>query len=322
MNKGLFRGLLDDWPAKIISLVLAAGLVYFYQLNRLEERPLSVPLSVKIGSRFAPSSQYPRTVRLVLRGESNAIQAIIERDLVASIDLAGFDTAGTWRVPVKVERTGSAVGIDPLQISVEPSEITISIEPRVIKELAVTPSFRGYLEPGYELVGFTLDPPRVSMAGPAGIMDTVSDAVTDSIELSGKSENFSARVRLQPRDPLMELLSADTVEFSAEIRKAIVYKTFQDLAVSPSGLAPGLALRTPLPAGTVRIAASRAEIEGFVPAPDTLVADFSGIRGPGIYTVAIVPRFPEGFQVESWLPMVTTVSVERAPETPRPEGLP
>jgi len=322
MNKPRFRGLLEDWPAKALSLLGAAGLFFFYQLNRLEERPLSVPLTVRTNGRYVPASQYPRTVRLVLRGESDAIFAIPENDLVATLDLAGFTSPGVWRVPVRVERRGSAVGIDPLEVSVEPSEVAISIEERVTREVAVTPSFRGYLEPGYELAGFTLVPDRVQVAGPSGLMAGVTDAVTDPVELSGKSGDFTVRVRLQPRDSLLELVSADVVEFSAEVRKAIVFKTFQDLAIFPSGLAPGLSLRTPLPAGSVRVSASRLELEAFVPGQDTLVADLSGITGPGVYTVAIVPRFPEGFQVESWLPMVGTVSIERAPEAPRAEGVP
>lgn len=322
MNKPRFRGLLDDWPAKVLSLVAAAGLFFFYQLNRLEERPLSVPLAVKLNGKLVPASAYPRSVRLVLRGESNAIYAILESDLVASLDLSGYSSAGTWRVPVKVERLGGAAGVDPLEISIEPSEVSVALEERVVKEVAVTPSFRGYLEPGFELVGFTLTPDRVEVAGPASLMAELGDAITEPIELSGKSEGFTLRARLSARDPLLEFLSSDEVEFSAEIRKAIVYKTFQDLPVAPSGLAAGLALRTPLPTCTVRVAASRLELEAWVPTEDALVADLSGVHGPGVFTVAIVPRFPEGFQVESWLPMVTTVSIERAADQSRAEGVP
>ncbi|GAB1456978.1 hypothetical protein MASR2M48_22860 [Spirochaetota bacterium] len=46
MSKPRLERLLADWPAKILSLAGAVALFFFYQLNRLEERPLSVPLTV------------------------------------------------------------------------------------------------------------------------------------------------------------------------------------------------------------------------------------------------------------------------------------
>lgn len=322
MRKPVLHRILEDWPAKVLSLAGAAGLFFFFQLNKLEERPLSVPLRVVASSQYLPASQYPRTVRLVLRGEPNAIFAILENDLSATIDLSGYSSPGTWRVPVRVERSGSAVGIDPLEISVEPSEVTIALESRVVKELPLTPSFQGYLEPGYELVGFTLTPARVEAAGPASLMEGATEALTEAIELTGRSENFTVRVRVRQYDSLVEYLSAASVEFSAEVRKAIVYKTFQDVPMSASGLDDGLALRTPLPFATVRVAASRGELEAYVPGPDALVADLSSVRGPGVYTVAVVPRFPEGFQVESWMPMVVTLSVEKKTDQARQEPLP
>lgn len=321
-RKHILNRLLEDWPAKVLSLAGAAGLFFFFQLNKLEERPLSVPLTVHASSQYMSASQYPRTVRLVLRGEPNAIYAILENDLSASIDLSGYSSPGTWRVPVRVERSGSAIGIDPLEISVEPSEVTLALEARLIKELPITPSFQGYLEPGYELVGFTLSPTRVEAAGPASLMEATTEALTEAIELTGRSENFSVRVRLRQVDSLVGYLSSSTVEFSAEVRKAIVYKTFQDLPMGTTGLDDGLALRTPLPFATVRVAASRTELEAFVPGLDSLVADLSSVKGPGVYTVAVVPRFPEGFQVESWMPMVVTLSVEKKTDQSRPDAMP
>ena len=68
--------LLADWPAKILSLAAAVLLFFFQSVNRLEERPLSVPLTIIANDDFVPASAYPRTVRLVPRGESNAIYAI------------------------------------------------------------------------------------------------------------------------------------------------------------------------------------------------------------------------------------------------------
>ncbi len=322
MNRSIFDRILADWPAKMLSLAGAVALFFFYQLNRLEERPLSVPLLVVSNEEFVPASQYPRTVRLVLRGESNAIYAVLDDDLEATLDLRGYTSAGVWRVPVRVEKKGSALGIDPLEISVDPSDVAVSVEPRVVKEIQVVPSFRGYLEPGYELAGFKLVPSRIEASGPASIMEKLDDAATEPVELTGRSDNFTVRTKIVARDALVRLLSSDIIEFSAEVKKALVYRTYQDLEVSYVGLPDGFVTKTPTPAGSARVAASSTELENFVPSAGVLEADLSAITEPGVYAVAVVPRFPAGFDVETWLPMVTTVSVERAAAGPRTQVLP
>jgi hypothetical protein len=322
MNKPRLESLVADWPAKILSIAGAVALFFFFQLNRFEERPLSVPLVVVSNDDFVPASQYPRTVRLVLRGEANAIYAVLEGDLEATLDLRGYTGAGVWRVPVRVEKRGSALGIDPLEISVEPSDVALSIEPRVVKEIQVVPSFRGYLEPGFELAGFKLTPSRIEVAGPSSVMAKLVDAATEPIELTGRSDNFASKTRIALRDPLVSLLSANSFDFSAEVKKALVYRNFQDLELALIGLREGLALRSEAPPGSARVAASSAELEAFAPGQGSLVADLSGIADAGVYSVAVTPRFPAGFDVESWQPMVINVAVERIPTGPRSEVVP
>ncbi|GAB1456977.1 hypothetical protein MASR2M48_22850 [Spirochaetota bacterium] len=258
----------------------------------------------------------------MLRGESNAIYAVLEGDLQASLDLRGYTGAGVWRVPVRVEKRGSALGIDPLEISVDPSDIAISIEPRVIKEIQVVPSFRGYLEPGYELSGFRLMPAKVEVAGPASAMDKIEDTSTEPIELTGRNDNFTVGTKVLVRDPLVSLLSSSDLEFPAEVKKALAYRNYQDLEVLLVGLRDGLALDSAPPLGSARVAASSIELESFSPSLGSLEVDLSEIEEPGVYTVAVVPRFPAGFDVESWLPMVATVTVTKASAGVKPELLP
>ncbi|MBN2874417.1 MAG: hypothetical protein JXM71_04925 [Spirochaetales bacterium] len=316
MSRPILDRLLADWPAKVLSIAGAVALFFFYQLNKLEERPLSVPLVVVAHEDFVPASSYPRTVRLVLRGETNAIYAVLEDDLEATLDLRGYTSAGVWRVPVRVEKRGSALGIDPLEISVDPSDVALSIEARVVKEIQVVPSFRGYLEPGYELAGFSIAPSRIEVSGPASVMEGIVDVSTEPIELTGRAEDFTARVRIVSRDPLVEYLFSDLVEFSATVQQALIYRSYQDIPVSYSGLQEGLEVTTPPPLGSARVAASSSELESFVPAPGALDVDLSGVAEPGVYTLAVVPRFPEGFDVSSWLPMALTLTVQERTAEP------
>lgn len=310
MTKIKVAKILDDWPAKILSLAGAIALFFFYQFNRLEERPLSVPLSVVTNDKFVPASAYPRTVRLVLRGETNGIYAVLDGDIVATLDLREFNSAGVWRVPVRIEKKGSALGIDPLEISVDPSDVAISLEARVVKEVPVVPSFRGFLDPGFELAGFKLAPARIETAGPASLMEDLNNAATETIELTGRSENFTVTTKIALKDPLIKILSANSIDFSAEVKKTLVYRSFQDIEIYLKGLKEDLRAENEL-VGAARLAGSSMELESYIPGPDVLIADMSAITAPGNYAIALSPNFPPEFEVETWSPLVVYINVEK-----------
>ena len=113
-SKGLFKRLLSKWPVKVLSLAAALLLFFFYRLNRLEDRYISVPLTVSMNDEYVLASQSPRSVRVTLRGEANALASIQEDDVRASLDLNAFRVEGHYRAPVQMERTGTALGVDPL----------------------------------------------------------------------------------------------------------------------------------------------------------------------------------------------------------------
>ncbi len=124
------------------------------------------------------------------------------------------------------------------------------------------------------------------------------------------------------RNPLLIFLSSDTFVFNAEVKKTLVYRIFQDLKVRFTGLADNLAVMTPESGASARVAASSVELDGFIPADGVLEADLSQITRPGVYSVPVIPHFPAGFDVESWAPVVVTVTIERKPIKAALDGSP
>ncbi len=294
--------LLSDWPAKALSLMAALLLFFFQTVNRLEERPLSVPLSVVAARDFVPASAYPRTVRLILRGESNAVHAILENDLEASADFSGFDSAGIYRVSIQVTKKGSALDIDPLQIRVEPPDVEVRLERRDSKSVPVEPDFRGFLDPGYELASWSIEPRTVEVSGPESLVAKAVDVGTEYVELTGRSQDFTAAVRLARRDSLLEVIGPDTVQFSATVRRATASRSFEGVAVATVSLDPLFALSAPLPAATLRVAGARDLVDTWTPGPGALFLDLAEVDAPGAYTVPVLVALPEGMQAEAWFP--------------------
>jgi hypothetical protein len=311
-NKGLAKRLFSNWPAKVLSLFAAVLLFSFYRLNRLEDRYISVPLAVSMNDEYVLASQSPRSVRVTLRGESNAIFSIQEDDVTASLDLSGYRAEGKYRVPVQVERKGAALGVDPLEIRTDPADVAVSMEKRVTRVVPVTPSFKGFLEPGYELLSFDLEPSMVEVSGPASVVSRVDDVQTDFIELAGRNADFTAKVRVVKKESLVSISGSDSVEFRAVVQRSLAIKSFEGIPIAVEGLSGELSLSSSLPAGSLRVRSSTMDISGFSPPQGILFVDLSGARAPGTYKISVQARAPDGFTIERYEPQSIQVAIVAA----------
>jgi hypothetical protein len=311
-RKGFWVRVFADWPAKVLSIAAALLMFFFYRLNRLEDRFVSVPLSVTVNDEFVPSNALPRSVRLALRGESSSLFSVLEDDLRASVDLSAARGEGLVHSVVVVEKKGSALGIDPLEVRAEPSEVAANLERKARKTVAITPSFRGYLAPGYELATFDLNPAEAEVQGPASAVARVIDLSTDFIELTGRTSDFSAEVRLFSKDPFVGVSGRGQSTFKATVQQAIEYKRFDGVPIAIVGLVEGLALGDPPPSGALRLQSSKAQLRGFALPEGILYIDCAGVRRAGVYTLPVSARLPEGFALDSIDPESVTIRVTAA----------
>jgi len=112
--------------------VVAIFLFMFHRMSALDERYFSIPLQVQTNGQLVPASSYPRNVRVTLRGEANTVLTIVEDDIEAFIDLTKYKNEGVYKALCKFKK-GSALGINPLEIQVEPVEIALAIEKKKLK---------------------------------------------------------------------------------------------------------------------------------------------------------------------------------------------
>ncbi len=308
-HKPLLERVMNDWPAKILSLAAALLLFFFFSLNRLGERYLFVPLAISLNEEYLPSNQFPRSVRVILRGEAESLVSIREDDITASLDLTSFRSEGIHRVNVRIERRGEAAGIDPLEIQVEPSEIAVGIEKKARKTVPVTPSFRGFLESGYELISYALDPAQIQISGPAGAVARTTDIPTDFIELAGRNGDFTARVNLLKKEGLNVVNGQDSVEFRAIIQKSLPAKVLTNVEIKVSDLSEQFTLAEAPPLGSMRLRTPRGSTETAQNPTGTLLVDASEIHKAGVYTLPVSAKSPEGIAVESYEPATVSLRV-------------
>ena len=296
------EAVLSDWPAKIISLAVAALLFLFYRVNTMDERFFSVPLQVDPPPGLAIGKPYPKSARVTLRGREEAIFSVIEEDIAVYADFGRFQSEGQYRVPIRVARQGSSLNIEPLDIRVEPAEISITLEQRIEKTVPLEPVIRGSPPAGYDLVQYTIVPDSVQISGPRSIVNATEKIELEEVDLEGRTGDFTEQVMIVEENALLDYSRERAVVFRGIVREAVIIKTFENVDIISIDLSPDLRLAQPLPKGSIRIQGNQRSIESLPPEKLRLVIDCGEIEKPGPETLFPKPDIPPEFVVLKFEP--------------------
>ncbi|MDR0584104.1 MAG: hypothetical protein LBG57_07150 [Treponema sp.] len=290
----LLSGVVEKWPAKVLSVAAALLIFVFHRMSTLETRFFSIPLRVEISADFIPVNSYPRLVRVSVRGDAGSIYTIVEDDIEAYIDLAKHSAEGWYLSPVQIRKKGTALEVEPLEISVEPLEISVQLDQKIRKVVPLNANTRGNAAPGFELVSQSLTPHQVAIEGPLSTVDSLSELSTEVIDLEGRNESFTVTAHIVNPDPLIVIRGAVTAEFAALIRPVIPARNIDGIPITLNGLDPRFEADSGT--GSVRLEGPRALLDTFAPPPGFLSVDCSSLNGPGTYHLPVLMEPPDGLR--------------------------
>jgi YbbR domain-containing protein len=317
----IITSIAENWPAKVISIALAILLFWIHRTSDQKERFFSVPLAVEPTSTLIVAGPYPGMIRITLRGEAKTIDPILEDDIHAYIDLDKYTGPGTYRAPVRYQKTGTALRTETLEISVDPLEVTLVLDERLSKTVPVKAVFRGALEPGYHLDDYTLDPAHVVIEGPAGLLTNVEELSTDFIELGGRSGNFSTAVRLLNPEPLLIIRGSALIEFHGVIGEQLRVQNFENLPIRIDNLRDQFSGVLETNRGSVRIEGGQILFDRIQDTDVRLSVDCSAIDSPGEYPLPVSAVVPATFTLIRQDPENVRIQIlRRQPRNPGTGG--
>lgn len=308
-GRRLTRILLADLPVKVICLAAAVILLLFHRVTTLSERFFSVPLEVTTPAGLAVASAFPKTARITLRGAGDAIFPILEQDVEASVSLESHKTPGVYRAEVKVDRKGTAQGVEPLEIRVEPQSITFTLEPLMEKRVVLSPDVRGTPAYGYELVQSGITPQNTIIRGARSRVQPVISLATEPIDLTGRTSSFAVRVKVLAPNALVKIGGDAAADFHATIQESVVQHQFDGVAVVPFDLSPHLALKSVPDAGRLKVQGTQLVVDALRPEEMKLLLELGTVRRSGTYTLPTRPNSVAGVMILDWDPKEVTVTI-------------
>jgi YbbR domain-containing protein len=296
-----FAKVIENWPAKVLSLALAILLLIYHRMSLLETRIFFTPVVVEQLSAMMPSNSYPRIIKVSLKGESQNLKSILEEDIEVYVNLREIKTPGTYNAAGQWRKKGTAQGVEPLQITVDPMEITCSLDHKISKFVPIAVNLAGQVEAGYNMNSYSIEPNQVVVEGPATLMGSLSELNTELIDLTGRINDFSVSASLLHSDPLIVIRGDGIVNFSASISQIIPVRNISNVPIVITGMNEQFAGELEIKTANIHIEGyNRDTVESFVPPNDFLRVDCSEISESGDYVLSVLVRAAAGlsFRVE------------------------
>lgn len=187
---------LEDWVLKLIALVITFGLwlgVTVMSKGKQTSDRFTVPLNFRVLDNAEVTNAPVQEVEIRVRGLDEKIEQIRRNDLIAYVDLTEL-LPGESVLTLKPETVSVPLPDGVKVVDLQPSRIAVTIEAIEEREIAVKAVTDGAPESGFEVYGEpTTLPQKVKVRGPASIVNTIDQLLTDKIPLKGRREDFTAR---------------------------------------------------------------------------------------------------------------------------------
>jgi diadenylate cyclase len=194
---------------KLVSLLIAVLLWTAIARQPMAEIALNIPIEfVNAPADLEISSETIPQIQVRLRGYSGVLRDMNASQIHATIDLSNARPGErTYDLPPSRIHAPRDVEVE----EVIPSQFRISFDNRATRTVEVEPRVIGTTAPGYRLQGITVDPPNITVAGPAHRVNSLQSVNTDPVDASGVIGRATFSTHAYVSDPMLHLVTPSTV---------------------------------------------------------------------------------------------------------------
>lgn len=216
---GLFkRYVLHNFSLKLMSLILATAL--WFVISR-DDRPAEVAVRAPIVFQNVPaeleiSAESAPEAMIRVRGPERVIRQLRANDVQAVLDLSGSKAQErTFDLTAQQVDRPRDVSI----VQVVPSQLRLSFDTRLTREVEVHPRVTGNFASGDQIVRIDADPPRITITGPRHHVEKIDAAITDPIDASGTLGSAVFTTNAYVPDPLVQVSQGTSIRVTVVVQK-------------------------------------------------------------------------------------------------------
>lgn len=204
----------------LVALAVAFALWYAVagqRRERISERQVVVPLTLaNVPDNLIITNDVPESVSLRLRG---ALTHALGNDKPLEVVLDLSDARpGTRTYPIKESQI--RLPQDVSVVSIDPPEITLTMETTQTALVPVKASIEGQPAPGYVVTGVRTVPPKLSVQGPTTLVEKLKEVATTPVRIDGASGPVETAVQPRLPHPLLRFTNSMPVLVVVDIAPA------------------------------------------------------------------------------------------------------
>ncbi len=211
----MLKLLTENWSLKLLSLAFALFLWMFIMGERHLEVGYTVPLELqKIPHELVIANQVPSLIDVRISGPRTLLMKVSPNDISIAVDLSELKPGLTTFKRLE-ERLNLPNGLRVTRVS--PSFVDIRLDRRKEKKVPIKVVLAGDPDPGYRVAGLTSTPDKVAIAGAESEIKTISEVMTEPIDLKGVTDDFSQIVPLVYERTYTNFVDENTAEIHVVI---------------------------------------------------------------------------------------------------------
>ncbi len=200
--------LFENWPIKLVSLLLAVALWFYVTSKGKSELSLSVPLELRnVPQGMAVVGDVPAVIEVRLQGQERALRDISSfKKVTGALDLSRA-REGENRLHLSPDDIRRPAGVSVTYLS--PVEIGVRLERLLQRTFRVNPVIQGRPAPGYRMTGVTVRPPKITLEGPAGVIQGFTRLQTMPIDITDLKEKTTLVPRIDYQGKTVRVLEPE-----------------------------------------------------------------------------------------------------------------
>jgi YbbR domain-containing protein len=198
----------ENWPIKLASLILAVTLWFYVTSKGKTEMSITAPLELRnIPQGMVVVGDVPGSLELRLQGQERALRDIAAgKKVVGTVDL-GRGKEGENIIHLSPDDIGKPSGV--LVTHMNPFEIAVTLDRLDRKSIRLKPVLTGKPAPGYRVRDVSVNPLRVTLEGPAGVIGSFAVLQTLPIDVNGLRETTTVEPRIDFQGKPVKVLEED-----------------------------------------------------------------------------------------------------------------
>ncbi|MBN1797139.1 MAG: YbbR-like domain-containing protein [Spirochaetales bacterium] len=296
--KNLGKSIFTNWPAKIISLLVAVIIFFIYRMDTQQQ--FSIPLEKKLPPGFAIANEYPSRVDVVLRGVKYRTP-LEESNFYAFFDVSNIRTEGQVQAEIIVKLLPEDLKLGTFEFEYSPSLISIRLEQEIEKKVPVLPNLVGAPPKGYKYE-YKIDPGTITIRGPRSHVQKITEVTTEKIDLTGRISEIKSFVKITTGNSFVRPLENQEALLQISINQEQITKTFSNIPIILTNTPFGLQVMSAIPRGYVELKGNQIDIDNLDTEQIKLIVNCREVTEPGEYVFIPEPNIPEKMSVINYDP--------------------